>query len=382
MIGSSAARHLSERADGVLLVGPDEPTNPREHDGAFGSFHDASRITRVLDPNPHLAYFAKNSLQRARQLEEESGISFYHEIGCLVLAPADSEFLSSIDAVAKSLDLKLESLSSLDVNNRLQPLKVSAHFAGRLQQKDAGFINPRRFVDAQTKVAIRNGTRIVRQEVIALEPAKNGVSVKFESSETILADQVLVAAGAYCNLSALLSRPVTISLVGRTLLFLEVNEHDLGVFSDFPSVICRGASPCDRVYFFPPIKYPDGKHYLKIGAGIDNEYPLQSREDLQAWFRSSGDSKMAKETEQTLLALIPDLPFSTTYTKTCVNYYTGTGLPFIGKTSVPRVWVAAGCNGSGAKSSDEYGLIAARAMLAGGWDYEIGPEQFEPRYAA
>ena len=49
MIESAAARHLSRRSDGTMLIGPDEPAVRAEHHDVFGRLDDEGRIYRILD---------------------------------------------------------------------------------------------------------------------------------------------------------------------------------------------------------------------------------------------------------------------------------------------------------------------------------------------
>ncbi|SVB46225.1 uncharacterized protein METZ01_LOCUS199079, partial [marine metagenome] len=83
LIGSAAARCLGAEADSVALLGPPEPQQWSSHDGVFSSHYDEGRITRVIDPNPHWAEFAQRSIDQYPFLEKESGIRFFHPVGCI-----------------------------------------------------------------------------------------------------------------------------------------------------------------------------------------------------------------------------------------------------------------------------------------------------------
>ena len=45
LFGSAATRHLSERTDGVVCIGPKEPKNRQDHNGVFASHYDEGRMT-------------------------------------------------------------------------------------------------------------------------------------------------------------------------------------------------------------------------------------------------------------------------------------------------------------------------------------------------
>ena len=40
----------------------------------------------------------------------------------------------------------------------------------------------------------------------------------------------------------------------------------MAVFSEMPSAIIFGDRDEDHVYILPPVRYPDGKFYLKLGG--------------------------------------------------------------------------------------------------------------------
>lgn len=77
MMGAAAARHLSSMADGIALIGPREPEERKAHHGVFASHYDEARITRTFDGNLAWGTFAARALDRYREIEAKSGISFY-----------------------------------------------------------------------------------------------------------------------------------------------------------------------------------------------------------------------------------------------------------------------------------------------------------------
>lgn len=87
MMGAAAARHLSGMIDGVALIGPGEPAERKSHHGVFASHYDEARITRSFDDNMVWATLAARSLDRYREIEAKSGISFFSEAGCLFAGP-------------------------------------------------------------------------------------------------------------------------------------------------------------------------------------------------------------------------------------------------------------------------------------------------------
>ena len=129
-------------------------------------------------------------------------------------------------------------------------------------------------------------------------------------------------------------------------------------------------------YILPPIRYPDGRHYLKIGIGSTADPELRSLPDLIAWFKSAGSAQNRREFQAFITRLIPALDRCRNWhTDTCAVSFTATGLPYIDHVVGDRIAVAVVCNGKGAKSSDDWGWLAARLVAGLEWDHPIDRER-------
>ena len=84
LIGSAAARHLTEMTDGVVVC-PDEPAERRSHTGVFASHYDEGRMAWIVDPMPEWSITAKRLIARFGDLERRSGIAFFTPAGYLGL---------------------------------------------------------------------------------------------------------------------------------------------------------------------------------------------------------------------------------------------------------------------------------------------------------
>src|SRR5689334_13435216 len=87
MFGSAAAKYLSRTRAKVALIGPAEPIDKQVASTyrSFGAYYDQARITRRLGWDAVWAATDSRSLNRFREIEDESNISFFHESGSLVL---------------------------------------------------------------------------------------------------------------------------------------------------------------------------------------------------------------------------------------------------------------------------------------------------------
>jgi sarcosine oxidase len=148
-----------------------------------------------------------------------------------------------------------------------------------------------------------------------------------------------------------------------------------------PSLIVDGSAPLGDPYLLPPIRYPDGRWYVKIGTG-EFEHRLETLDELGDWFRHRGAAEDRAALHETLLALIPDLAGAPTHADTCAVTATASGYPYVDLLADGRVGVAVGGNGKAAKSADEIGRLAAELVLTGAWRDELPAEPFRARFRA
>ena len=379
MMGAAAARHLSEESGDVALIGPPEPEKRENHGGVFGSHYDESRIVRTLDTDKRWGLFAARSIARFRDLERRSGVTFYHEVGHLAVSPDDDDpenYCNHIDRVASTVPADYDRLDDSGLRARFPYLRIPAGHQGRYQATVGGTINPRALVRAQIKVATDQGTRYLPRVVTEITPTPSGCTIKTEGGPELEGEKVLVAAGAFTNQRGLLPEALDLSLMGRTVLHLELDEPDLNRMGGIPSIIYRPANERRRSYILPPTQYPNGKHYLKIGSSLNVENPLASVEEVKAWFRTNGNPAVAELLDEIVREIFPDINPLSTHTETCVNSYANQTLPYICKLPNNNLYVLTGMNGGTAKSSDEYGYIAAQMLRLADWKYDVPSSEF------
>ena len=106
------------------------------------------------------------------------------------------------------------------------------------------------------------------------------------------------------------------------------------------------------------------------------ENPLASVEEVKAWFRTNGNPAVAELLEEIIREIFPAINPLSTHTETCVNSYANQTLPYIGKLPNNNLYVLTGMNGGTAKSSDEYGYIAAQMLRLADWKYNVPSSEF------
>jgi sarcosine oxidase len=172
-----------------------------------------------------------------------------------------------------------------------------------------------------------------------------------------------------------------------------------------PSVLYLLEHPeLDDVYIVPPIRYPDGKWYIKIGGSRKHAPVLDDVDSMNRSMRNqsmrnrsmqnpsmqnrarrdrspdsdAGDDQLPALRE-VLQDVLPDVRFDAWRSKPCLITDTASGLPYVDRVE-NGVWVAFGGNGHAAKSSDALGALAARFALEGRWtDAELAAGDFAAR---
>lgn len=348
MIGSAAARHLAKAGHEVVLIGPGEPTNFANHTGAFASHYDEGRITRMNDRKPFFAQVSTASIRRYGEIKAESGISFFTECGAL-MAGSDTA-MEAIETATRGLDVLCDHLVPHALADRFPYLSLPADYSGKYERADAGHISPRRLVAAQKAAALTHGAIHINEEATSVAP-----HAAQTPSHTIEADEIIVAAGGWTD--TLLGRE-TLSVYARTVAFHEIGPAEAERLSGMPSVVMESH---DDIYILPPVRYPDGKLWLKLG-GDPTDDVLSDKAAITEWYRTGGNAERGEYLTERICGIIPGLAFESRYHKPCVTTWSDDRLPEIRRLDKGLIVAAAG-NGAGAKCSDELGRMAAAIAI-------------------
>ena len=195
MIGSSAAAHASLLCPSVVLVGGGE-------DGLPGAWADQGRITRVFDSRPAWRELATQSIRRYRSLEQESGVRLFTEVGYLTLVCPDTTDTGAFEESAEAVRREGFACTRVTEGAAYPYLRLPEGAWGFSQPDHAGHLNPRALVEAQQVVAAARGCSRLREEVVRVEREEEGhFTLHLSSGTSITAGQVLLATGAFLNLS-------------------------------------------------------------------------------------------------------------------------------------------------------------------------------------
>lgn len=372
LIGSAAARHLAEAADGVLCIGPDEPERRADHAGVFGSHYDEGRMTRFVDPMAEWAITAHQSIQRYRDIEARSGVTFHDPVGYLGLGYPGSTYNARCAAMADAYGIAIERVDTDTLRQRYPFIDIEDGVDGLIELGGAGSISPRNLVRAQTVLAENAGATLIRQPARSLRSILGGVEIELWDGTLVQAEKVLITTGAFtqaCGLS-----PVDLGTVvfGRTTVLAKIETEAEQALLGMPTMIDTSIG----AYILPPLRYPDGHLYLKMGVGEVTDPQFSDLDGLQHWFHSKGSSQDRDRFIKHLKSLFPVLKECQHWqTDTCAVTYTKSGLPIIDDVLDNKVAVAVGGCGKGAKGSDEWGRIAAGVMRDAPWSSDVAREK-------
>ncbi|WP_176084157.1 FAD-dependent oxidoreductase [Martelella sp. HB161492] len=379
LMGAAAARHLATMREGVALIGPDEPLDRATHQGVFASHYDEGRITRTIDRDPVWGQLAHRSIARYGAIAAASGIDFFTECGALIAGPSRerSRYMETLSAASQKAGAQAQLLDGKALAARFPYLEFPAKIEALYEPQGAGHISPRRLVAAQSILAEGQGAAIIRRTVTAIRDAGDSVVVTLDDGTGVTGEQVLVATGAFTINEKLLPVPAALSVYARTVAFFELDEAEAADLAGMPSVIFRAESEGHGFYLLPPIRYPDGRFYIKIGGDPD-DVRLSDEAALRAWFVSEGRMATREHLTRILCDLMPGIRVRNTLTSSCATTFSPSGYPMIGFSPSHRIAVlTAGC-GAAAKSSDEIGRLGAVLMVKGslkdeGYDADFAP---------
>jgi len=383
LMGSAAARYLSQEAERVLILGPAEPENLLTHDGVFASHYDQGRLTRLIGKDVTWAHLAKYAMANYRHIEEQSGIPFYNPVGLVVASKPDGE--------NRYMQNPLETAATIGANYTFYPaedkrwqatlpyITFPDGFTLLHEHAPAGYINPRHMVQAQLTCAQQNGATLRRDTAVSVSQTADLVTIQTATGQTITAAKILVASGAFTNFNHLLPQPIPLKLKTETIVLGEVTAATATQLTDMPTVIYQIEDPdISGIYMAPPLRYPNGRYYIKMGCDTRTDtYPTTLKE-VQDWFRHGDSATCRPAMARALQAQLPAVSFQNITDHRCVVCYTPNGYPTIDQID-EHIYVATGGNGSGAKGSDTIGRLAAGLILGHKWLPHIEKELFKQK---
>ncbi len=365
--GSAAARYLAESGRRVAVVTSPEPET-FETPGArpMASHYDQGRIVHAGGSDPDYVTLAAPSSARYPGLAERTGIDFFRRRPLVMLAPDPEVTLRQ--SLSVGADVRAIALDELRASFGIAP---PPGFEGGavIEETTAGFVNPRLLVQAQLKVATEAGANLHAAAATSVDFG-DGVQVGTADGRRINADQLLLATGPYGTslidggaADEQMHRPIQRRL--RTIALIEIDDPT----DELPSLSAGGFlhptadnPKLEETYWVPPVRYPDGGSFLKIGGNSLPMITASDDDDIGRWFSGGGSAEEADALLALAHDLLPERRLRLAAYKPCVVSYVPEEQPIIERVHKHVVLALAG-NGSGVNIGDEAGRRAAELVL-------------------
>ncbi|WP_327097051.1 FAD-binding oxidoreductase [Nocardia vinacea] len=397
MFGAAASKYLSREGADVLVIGPGEPVGTGQvSPAAFSAHFDEARICRRLGWDEVWAALDARSLERFRDIETESGIAFFRDCGSLVLLAKSIHHRTTV-IVDQCHDegIPVERLTEPALRAEFPALglpRLADGVEGLLERTHAGYLNPRKLVAAQLVLTDAAGGRRLRGAVHAISKDRGLWKLQVVHDDggidEITAEKVLIATGALTNETGVLpeGRRLTLRAFTEPNLLFELSDSDRDRLQTLPPVVT--VDPRDvgdanmSLYMLPPIRYPDGRCYMRIGPGMQPfVQPLRSAAEMIDWYTAQQiTARQARFLTDAMETMVPGLRPASARQACCIIEKTATRYPYIGHLDDDddSLTVAVGGNGHGARGSDEIGRLAANTVLGKPWDCPIPENTFTP----
>jgi glycine/D-amino acid oxidase-like deaminating enzyme len=382
LIGSAAFRYLSEVTRDVAIIGPDEPSDYRTHLGVFASHYDEGRLVSRFGKDDTWARLVMNSVAQYPLLEERSGIAFYAPCGRLTVVPGANPMRRFAEhaEVTRALEIAHAPLSRQAIAKRFPMFAFPYGMSGIYEPAPAGMIRPRKLIRSHLAVGSQNGATIVCDQVRRVRVRGTAVAITTAGGEELWARRILIACGAFSNCYDLLDRKLALRVKSETVLLVTVTDSEVERLRDMPTLgYSIDSALLSGIYMTPPLRYPDGRFYLKLGCNTASDEFLPDLVSMQQWMRAGRADGMAEVMLEALQSFMPGLRVQAWQRHPCLVTYTEHGKPYVDQVS-DEVFIATGGCGSSAQCSDTLGLLASCLLLDRPWPAPFARETFRAMY--
>jgi sarcosine oxidase len=369
MFGAAIARHLAPHA-AVTMVGPEAREDGA---GAYGAHHDEGRITAELSQD---AVWCELN-RRAR--DGMAGLDPALITPCGALSAATGDGPGEPGAAVPFSGRSGAHVQALTADTARTGFPMARFSQGEtiLHEPGAGHFSPRRYVALARQSAQHDGATIIPGTVRVLRTSATGTEAELDDGRRLKADAAIVASGAFAAGSSLLPMPVALRAKSEVYVMAEVDDEQAAALAAMPCINrAIGHPQLADLYMLPPIRYPDGRMYLKAGANTMIDHWLPDPAAVRAWYDHGNDDGPLPALRQVVTDLLPGVRVSAWHTRRCADAYTAHRHPYIDILEPGRLTIALGGNGRGAQAADAVGQLAAELALTGRWQSDLPREAF------
>jgi sarcosine oxidase len=222
---------------------------------------------------------------------------------------------------------------------------------------------------------------IVPGVVRALHTSRSraGVVADLDGGGQLHADAAVVATGAFAAGSGLLPGALALRAKSEVYAMAELGGEQAHEMGGMPCVVRHISHPeLADLYMLPPIRYPDGRVFLKAGANTMTDRWLDDASSVRDWYRDGDSDGPLPALRDVVTGMLPGVEVRSWHARRCADAYTAHGRPYIGVVEPGRLVVALGGNGRGAQAADVIGAMTAEVALTGDWPPGLPSDAFQP----
>jgi sarcosine oxidase len=369
MFGAAIARHLAPHAT-VTLIGPGARADGSR---AYGAHHDEGRI--IGDLSRDVVWSELN--RRARNGMTELDPTLITPCGALTATTRDGpSYLTVAARIHERHSADIRTLTA-DAARVGFPMARFGPDETILHQPAAGHFSPRRYVALATQSAQRHGATITPGAVRVLHTSTTGMEAQLDDGRRLRAGAAIVASGAFAAGSDLLPVPVALRAKSEVYAMAELDNQQAAELDAMPCINTTTGHPqLADLYVLPPIRYPGGRIYLKVGANTMIDHWLPDPAAVRAWYDHGNNDGPLPALREALTGLLPSVRVRAWHTRRCADAYTAHRHPYIDILEPGRLTIALGGNGRGAQAADAVGQLTAGLALAGRWQSDLPHDAF------
>jgi sarcosine oxidase len=230
--------------------------------------------------------------------------------------------------------------------------------------------------------AQQNGATLIREIAATVTDKGDHVEVRTQEGGVYQAQRVLIATGAFTNCFDLFPQPLALRLKAEYVVMGEVPVSEVERLRDLPTLSYQIESDhLADLYMFPPVLYPNGKYYVKMGANTTADRYVETLEEINAWYRTGNSDVMLEIMRDTVCDMLPGLQAVNWRTNRCVITRTVHAKPYIDIVTPGRLYAAIGGNGTSAQAADGIGKVAAAMVIHNQWHSDLDANEFRLVYA-
>jgi sarcosine oxidase len=363
-MGAAALAHLASR--GLRVLGVEQDDVPSDRGSSVG---ETRVIRKAYAEDPRYVPLLVRAYELWHELEASAGQRLFERTGCLNLGAPDHPAVRGVLESASLHGLPHERLEREQVRARFGIVPVPGDVG--VFEQDAGYLRVEACTAAHAARARQRGAEIrTRTRVTSLDLGSGSVRATLDDGSTVLADKVVVSAGAWLAGDALreVARGLPLVVERQVQLWFEPRDASAAVLPAFIHFVPGGpfyGIPADPTHAEPAVKVC--RHHGGEATRADTLDRVVRPED-EATVRAYVQAHLPAANGRLLRSRV------CMYTNTPDEHFV------VGRRArAPHVVVLGGFSGHGYKMASVMGEVAADLVERGESAFDLGmfsPERF------